>query len=301
MKQAKIIVTDIPNFGDPFIIIEDGVYYMFGTDRGLPFVCYKSSDGEHYDLVGQVLSSDDSFGVNDFWAPEVIKYNNEFYMFYSARDVDGVLKVSVAKSNKIIGPYKDINKSRALLDELGYATIDASPFIDIDGRIYLLFVRECSQQIINGVHTSDTYIVELDKLISKLIGKPIFLSTPTESWERYEVDPYVWNEGPNVLYHNNKYYLVYSCHHFIDPNYSVGLSIADKITGPYQKQIAGPILKRIDGIMHGPGHSAFFKDLDGEIYMVYHIHKSLTDPHKGRVPCISKVIFEGDKLIIDYI
>ena len=299
MINKKIIQTDVPNCGDPFIIIEDGFYYLFGTVKGEPFVAYKSSDGVHYECIGEVMHKEDSFGVKDFWAPEVIKYNDKFYMFYSARDNDDVLKVSVAVSNKISGPYKDINKNEALLNHLGYATIDASPFIDKDGRIYLFFVRECSQQIVNGVHTSDTYVVELDKTMAKTIGSAIFLSTPTEKWERYENDDYVWNEGPSVLFYNNKYYLTYSCHHFRDPNYSVGLSISDCVTGPYRKIKEGPILKRIEGVIHGPGHSSFLKDKDGQIYIVYHVHKDL-DIKNGRVPCLSKVLFTNSTLTIDY-
>ena len=299
MIDQKIIKTDVPNCGDPFIIIENGFYYMFGTVKGEPFIAYKSSDGVHYESIGQVMHKDDSFGVKDFWAPEVIKYNNKFYMFYSARDKDDTLKVSVAISHKIEGPYKDINKNEALLNYLGYATIDASPFIDKDGRIYLFFVRECSQQIVNGVHTSDTYVVELDKTMSKTIGKVIFLSTPTEKWERYDNDDYVWNEGPSVLLYNDKYYLTYSCHHFRDPNYCVGLSISDCVTGPYKKVKEGPILKSIEGIIHGPGHSSFLKDKDGEIYIVYHVHKDLKIEN-GRTACLSKVHFVDGKLIINY-
>ena len=300
MFKEKIIRTDVSDCGDPFIIIDDGYYYLFGTVKGEPFRCFKSSDGIHYEDIGTVLHKEDSFGVRDFWAPEVIKYEDNFYMFYSARDKDDVLKVSVAKADKVIGPYVDINKNEALLNYLGYATIDASPFIDQDGRIYLFFVRECSQQIVDGVHTSDTYVVELDKTMSKTIGKEIFLSRPVLKWERYDHDDYVWNEGPNVLLHNNKYYLTYSCHHFEDPNYCVGLSISKKITGPYQKQIEGPILRKIEGVMTGPGHSSFLKDKDGQLYIVYHIHKVMGSARHGRIPCLSPVKFVGDKLFIDY-
>ncbi len=155
-------------------------------------------------------------------------------------------------------------------------------------------------QIVDGVHTSDTYIVELDKTMSKTIGKEIFLSRPTEKWERYDVDPYVWNEGPNVLFHNGKYYLTYSAHHFIDPNYCVGCSISNMITGPYIKTKEGPILKRVEGVIHGPGHSAFLKDIDGKDLIVYHVHMDLKDGNKGRKACISPVIFDGDKIKVDY-
>lgn len=172
--------------------------------------------------------------------------------------------------------------------------------LSLDKNDYYEGLNALFYGLYDGVHTSDTYIVELDKTMSKTIGKEIFLSRPTEKWERYDVDPYVWNEGPNVLFHNGKYYLTYSAHHFIDPNYCVGCSISNMITGPYIKTKEGPILKRVEGVIHGPGHSAFLKDIDGKDLIVYHVQMDLKDGNKGRKACISPVIFDGDKIKVDY-
>lgn len=196
MESKRIggtLFSNITNIGDPSIYFEEGHYYMFGTGfKGEAFGCYVGKSLDHFDETPlMVFPKKNSFGWMDFWAPEVIKYKGEYYMFYSAKGNDGLLHVQVAKSNKVTGPYKDINISKPLLP---WATIDASPFIDKDGKAYLLFVMDCSENIINGKHCSETYIIQLDETLSKTIGEPKRLLTPDVPWEFDEKDDYRWNE-----------------------------------------------------------------------------------------------------------
>lgn len=293
------LFSNITNIGDPFVFYEDGYYYMFGTGyRGEAFSCYigRSLDQFNENPV-IILKKEDSFGVADFWAPEIIKYNNEYFMFYSAKGNDGILHIQVAKSQKITGPYIDININKPLLP---WASIDASPFIDKSGKIYLLFVMDCSKNVIDGVHTSQTYIIELDESLSNTIGEPKLLLTPDVSWEYDKNDAYRWNEGPSMIYHDGYYFITYSTHHFMNPNYSIGLAKSKEILGPYIKDERGPILKRITGVTSGTGHNSFFYNENKELMTAYHVHTDVNHPSANRRACFSKILFNNNELIIDY-
>ena len=298
-KLGNTIFTNIKNIGDPFIFYENKNYYMFGTSlNGESLSCYIGNNLTKFnEKPAVVLNKKDSFGNSDFWAPEIIKYNGQYYMFYSSRGDDKDLHVSVAKSNNVIGPYIDINKEKPLLP---WVTIDASPFIDADGKAYLLFVMDCSKNIVDGKHTSEINIIRLDKSLSKTIGKPKKLLTPDSKWEYKKSDEFRWNDGPSMIYHDGYYYITYSAHSYLDPDYSVGVARSKKVTGPFIKSKDSPILKRIEKITSGTGHNSFFIDKNGQLMTAYHIHTDIDNPALGRRACISPVKFVNNSLIIDY-
>ena len=74
---------------DPFIVPENGKYFMFGTTdpdiwnaEGQGFDVYVTEDLENFIGPVNVFSkSDDFWGEKNFWAPEVHKYNGRYYMF----------------------------------------------------------------------------------------------------------------------------------------------------------------------------------------------------------------------------
>ena len=78
---------------DPFILPmpEEGCYYMYGTTaleqaslaaRGT-FSVYRTVDLENFEEPKVIVDSDKLgfWGRFDFWAPEVHKYKDKFYMF----------------------------------------------------------------------------------------------------------------------------------------------------------------------------------------------------------------------------
>ena len=78
---------------------------------------------------------------------------------------------------------------------------------------------DCSEQIINGVHTSTIYGVEVDKTLTKFIGTPVLLSKPDTEVETTINKEWHWNEGPAVIHLNGRYYLNYSLNPYFDRNF----------------------------------------------------------------------------------
>lgn len=297
----KIVQTNITNIGDPVILCENGTYYMYATyAESVNFHCFTSKDGVNFTDAGIVLANEDSFGIDRFWAPEIFKYNNEYYLFYSAGATDGLMHVQIAKSSSPLGPFKDINKE-PLINLKDKSTIDAHLFIDDDGKKYLFFSMDCSTNIINGVHTSQLYMCTLSDDLSKVTSDFTFVSTPSRPWEFLSGDEWRWNEGPNMLKHNGKYYLTYSTNLYASKNYCVGCYIADNIMGPYRLMVDHPILDYIENEISGPGHNFFFKDFDGKLKVAFHIHTHYENPSPDRRACYCDAYFdENDILVIDY-
>ncbi|MBR1581640.1 MAG: glycoside hydrolase family 43 protein [Bacilli bacterium] len=300
--MEKIVRTNITGLGDPQIVLENNIYYLFATgmnqDDSYAFSYCYSDNLSDFKYGGPILLKKDSFGVSEFWAPEIHKINGIYYLVYSARDTKGIMHVQIASSLKLTGPYKDL-KETPLLEDDKFSTIDGHLFED-NGRIYLFYSLDCSTNIINGVHTSQIYAVELSKDLKSVISKPTFISTPDHEYEYFSGPEWRWNEGPYVLKHNNKYYLTYSTNCYCDKHYAVGCAVSDNILGPYKKY-DDVILSYIDNEISGPGHNSFFIDKDGSLKICYHIHTFIDNPSGNRRACTSRAYFDkDDKLVIDY-
>ncbi len=285
----------ITQIGDPFILkASDNMYYLYCTSAASGYYCWKSTDLVNWS--GKKICyarKSNSWGVDSFWAPEVVEYNNKYYMYYTARNSDGSLRIGVALSDQPDGPFQDV-KNEPLFD-LGYAAIDANVLIDNDGSKYLFFSKDCSENEINGIRKSESYGVALSDDMLSIEGEPILLITPDQEWEMISVNP-LWNEGPEVIVHNNTYYLSYSANFYADRSYSIGYATSSSPLGPYKKSENNPILTSgTSKTISGPGHHSFTVSPDGsEIWMAYHTH---TDPKTGggnRKLNIDRVLFTDD-------
>ena len=150
------------NIRDPFVLVYDEKYYLYGT-RGATcwgeadgFDCYVGTDLEEFDGPFEVFHKPAGFAPHrNYWAPEVYAYNGAFYMFASFwtdgpflfRDKEEKLRMiwsSFAEGNQYCvalaspehGEFRDDWKSeRELLfaKDGGHGMI----FTGIDGKRYL--------------------------------------------------------------------------------------------------------------------------------------------------------------------
>ncbi len=95
-----IHVSDI-HVRDPFIVpvVEEQKYYLYNaahpedyTKPGIGFDAYSSIDLIHWDGPFPVFRPEPGFWSNrDFWAPEVHRYRNRFYLMASFK-AEGVCR-----------------------------------------------------------------------------------------------------------------------------------------------------------------------------------------------------------------
>lgn len=274
---------DITKIGDPFIFSgNDGMYYLISTSGGGGFAGYKSSDMVSWERLPEMMYSRKGnrnyWGSDSFWAPCIVHHNGKFYMYYSARyPKNNQLLLSVAVSDKPEGPYIDVDSKPVF--NFGYPAIDADVFIDDDGKIYMYYSRDMSGNVVNGRPESHIYVIELNDDMISTKGRPIKLLTPDQPFELVTGNSR-WNEGPAMIKHNNKYYLIYSGGFYGDRTYSLGYAVSDSPTGPFTKYEYNPVLQSYENvnraappIVSGPGHNSIIKSPDSrEVFICYHSH-----------------------------
>ena len=108
MKTKEIQIRD------PFILKDNQQYFLYGsTDKNI----WAENIGTGFDVyVGNNLKDwagpypgfrpkDDFWGIDNFWAPEVYKYKEAYYMFASFRGKDKMRGTAILKAESPIGPF----------------------------------------------------------------------------------------------------------------------------------------------------------------------------------------------------
>lgn len=294
-------IGEMTDIGDPFVLKVDDQYYMYATSEPhTGFKVWQSDDltnWEEKELAYDHSDQEKKWAIGDFWAPEVIEYEEQFYMVYSAREYVGSLKISIAVSDDPLGPFKDVAVD--IIPENG-SYIDGHIFIDDTDQPYLYYVKDNYENIINGNHISQIYVQEMSDDLLSVEGEPTLLLTPDQSWE-FPYGEYQWNEGPYVLKNDDTYYLMYSANYFASPLYAVGYATSDSPMGPFEKAEENPILlEDVENGISGPGHNSVTVGLDDKtLYTIYHVHTDPEEPSGDRRMSMDLIYFENDKLLID--
>ena len=261
---------------DPFIFREGNTYYLYGTASDDGLQVWTSADMVDWRLRGYAWKrTKDTWSHTYFWAPELFKHHDKYYLHYTAVGPERKRRIVLAEGDSPLGPFTE--KMAPWWDPHN-SVIDSHVFKDDDGKMYLY-----------AVYTPDdlkgTFQIRVHTLDDQL--RPSKESTlcivPEKPWEGGMV-----NEGPFIVKHDGYYLLTYSFNGFQDPNYSVGIAWSKSPTGPWNKTADGPILKRIEGVS-GPGHHCFIDSPDHkEWFIAYHTHQFLNAPGGPRQLAIDR-------------
>lgn len=262
--RAQVPPEETLPLADPFIYWDGAHYYAYGTCSDDGIVVLVSDDLENWywplNRCGFLaLNRSESYGDRWFWAPEVYRIGDLYYMYYSSDE-----HICLATATSPLGPFRQAER-RPMRDEKG---IDNTLFIDDDGTPYLFWVR--------FNEGNEIWSARLEADLQRFVpGSERFCIRTSQDWER--ISPAV-NEGPFVVRHNGTYYLTYSGNNFWSPDYAIGCATAPTPEGPWTKDPANPLLCR-PGELVGTGHHAFFTDRDGVQRIVFHAHYDATHLH----------------------
>lgn len=256
---------NILQLADPTIFFddEDSLYYLYGTctHSAFGFEVYRSADLTNWEgpcgaLDGFVLTRESSYGTHGFWAPQVFKKNNIYYMVYTANE-----QIAIASATSPVGPFTQDVKA---MIPASTKEIDPYIFFDDDGTAYIYHVR-----LING---NRIYVAKLtDDLLSMCEETAIECITATLPWEDTWSAKATICEGPTVIKRDGLYYMFYSANDFRNPDYAVGYATATSPFGPWEKHDQ-PMISRHNLGINGTGHGDLFTDANNNLAYVFHTH-----------------------------
>lgn len=271
-----------PMQADPTVFQDNGTYYMYGTNnnpnvKGEGFAVYTSTDMQKWEGPagahdGFAFKKGDGYGSTGFWAPQVFKHNNKYYMAYTANE-----QIAIAVADNPVGPFTNAGNP---LPSTG-KQIDPFVFFD-NGKVYLYHVR-----LDNG---NRIFVAEMEDDLSAI--KPGTLTEcvhATQPWENTENVSWTVTEGPTVLKNGSLYYLIYSANDFRNKDYAVGYATSSSPMGPWVKATGSPFISKQQLNYPGTGHGDVFYNPAGDMFYVFHTHFSNTqvDPRKTAIVPIS--------------
>ena len=233
---------------DPTVILFEGTYYLYPTHGRRGYEAFVSDDLVHWQRRSTVFV-DQRGGL---WAPDVFHHargDGRFYLYYTVNQPGGGKLVGVAVSDEPLGRFQDRGT-------LVRGAIDAHLFQDEDGSLYLYYVDLRGFKIV---------VQPMADPLTKE-GPSTVVIQPTEPWEKTRGQV---TEGPWMLEHQDRYYLMYSGSSAAGPDYAIGYATAASPTGPFSKHTGNPIARRGNGVF-GPGHHSVTTGPDGRLWMVYH-------------------------------
>lgn len=248
---------------------------------------------------GVVLKAGDIPWVGkQLWAPDAAEKNGKFWLYYPARDKEGVFRIGVAVGDSPEGPFKPDPEPIP-----GSYSIDPASFVDDDGQAYLYFggiwggqlqcwrtgdfKREDYETMENSgdepalmprvatlsddMHTFSDGVQEL--IINDTDGKPIHASNHEKRFF----------EAAWMHKYNGKYYFSYST----GDTHLLAYAIGDSPLGPFTYQ--DKILEPVQGwTTH---HS--IAEFKGKWYLFYH-DTSLSGKNHLRCVKVRELVYDAE-------
>ena len=299
-------------------------YTQRGVDNLFAY-CDRSRDLYHWEPAGALaggysgqVTGLDWCGSN-FWAPEAIRNpaDGKYYLYFSAsaREDWGVdyishstnafdrLYLAVAVSDAPVGPFEiicdydvetglripTINFQTGLELEYNNAAIDASPFFDENGELYLYFADHpddhSSGETICGMKMKSMAYPDYSTVQVLLAPGAYTVESQPGSMEFTKGEDYFVgesgiNEAPFMVYHNGTYHLTYASNGYAHISYSVHQALSTSPLGPFTKvdqENGNPVHDgSLFGDVHGTAHHSFVQN-GQELWLVYHRHGSVYD------------------------
>ena len=249
---------------DPFVLIHEGKYYMYGTGLvGDGYGCVVSEDLEHWSESIQVFKPEAGFdGVGNWWAPECHFYNGNYYLFatyYSA--ASGKRGTAVFRADSPLGPVALISNGH--ITPKAHDCIDGTLYVDAAGQPWIVYVSEWTS---NADGVGEMCAAKLSRDLSSMISEPVTLFRGTDT--RWATGKYT--DGP-FMYHTCTGRLLMLWSNSSKSGYAVGLAAPanNRVDGIWN-QYPIPLYQKDKRHALDGGHGMIFTDLNGDLRMAIH-------------------------------
>ena len=266
-----MIVTKIEGLRDPFVLVDNGVYYLYGTGAyggGWDNTCWDCYVNDSGSLSGQWRHVEKRIyqtpedAEKQFWAPEVHKYKDAYYLlasYYSSKTEHR--GSAVFKSCSPTGPFVLISDGH--ITPKHWDAIDATLYVDPEGQPWLVFVHEWTSTD-DGIGTM--VAAKLSDDLSHLISEPVELFRADDpAWTDRQVTDgcflHTTRDGNLLMIWSND-----------EPDgYCIGIAHSKngRIDSQWEHE-AVPVFKKGTVCDHDGGHGMLFTDADGTLYLCLH-------------------------------
>jgi GH43 family beta-xylosidase len=272
---------------DPYLDFYEGNYYLTTTQGDCIRMWKAKILGGLKTAVPKVLWRDaDPSRSRGVWAPEFHFITNHWYLYYTAtssdnKDENHRMHVLESVGTDPLGPYA--YKGRLVNPTNDNYAIDGTVFQNPgDGLWYAVW----------AAHPG--HVLTLAQLANPWTVRGNAVVIPASGFGCAEV-----REGPQILQHGSKLFLVYSACDTGKPDYMLGLltaeTNADLMNPGSWKQFPQPVFSRNDDAgVFGPGHNGFFKAADGTDWIVYHAKTTAQYTYRGRTTRVQPFTWNAD-------
>ena len=278
--QAAPLAGETLRVHDPSRVVKcDGAYYVFHTGNNIP--CRTSSDAQTWERGRNVFEQmpdwvhqyvPDAKG-NNIWAPDVIFFGGNYWVFYSVSTFGSKTSAIGAVTNATLDPnspnYKWEDKGLVIASnqQTNWNAIDPDPLTDERGDLWLAF---------GSFFRGGIQLVKLDRQTGKAVGEPATLAA------RQSVGP----EAAYIHFHDGWYYLFENeglCCRGMNSTYAVMMGRSKTISGPYVDKTGrdlakggGTLFLGSDGEEIGPGHIGVLSEGNRD-RVTFHYYNSLAN------------------------
>lgn len=252
------------NIRDPFILVKNGKYYLYGTrgkDFGIKtggFDVYVGTDLENWSEPVCVFDSE-KFSLNNSsnWAPEVHEYNGRYYIFATFEQENGMRGTYSLVCDTPDGEF--VPCSEKALTPSDWWSLDGTLYVDKNNIPYLVFCHE-HVQILNGT----VCYVKLNETLTESVGEPVVIFKGSDAYDAVPVSErrYV-TDGP-FLYRgiNDRLYMIWSTG--IRNSYYQCIAVSDN------NDIDGNWIQLEPLFTKDGGHGMIFRNLEGKLMLTLH-------------------------------
>lgn len=297
------VPTDSIVMSDPFVFADDATqtYYMTGTGG----MMWKSRDLKLWDGPFRVAETDPDSWMGphpNIWAAELHKYKGKYYYF--ATFTNPAVKIDTVKGNVIErrashvlvadraeGPYRPMADPMYLPAD--QPTLDATLWVDRDGKPYMIFCHEWLQNW-NGTVEKIQLKDDLSGTIEgtrRLLFRAFDSPWSKEKMEDGSIGPNKVTDGPFVFKtQTGRLGMLWTS--WVYDVYTQGVAYSESGT------LDGPWIQQSDPITPPNfGHGMLFRTFDGRLFLSCHSHSSVNG-RTVRRPKFFPIDDSGDELRI---
>ncbi|MBQ9482353.1 MAG: family 43 glycosylhydrolase [Clostridia bacterium] len=269
-KPVQVTTPDYRSISDPTVFYHDGKWYLYPS-YGMAWVSEDFHNWKHVRTEPYCPK----------YSPAIVRWKDKFLL------TAWICPLYVADSP--LGPFKLLGDFIGR-DGVSFKPCDPAMFADDDGRLYL-YAFDTEPNETTGKFTCKIVGYELDtEDPRRVIRGPmdIIKMNPENVWERrgrYHQDKYFgWVEGPHLLKHNGRYYMIYAAPDTCDTSYCMAVYYSDDspLSG-FVCQKRNPLTFHEGGLITGAGHGCVEHGPNGSLWSFYTISTPITHRYERRI------------------